>query len=293
MFSFSTKTSSSPKRFSKRYLRSVRRSQNYQAAKSRLRVSPNQRVDEESGGVAVESSEVAEDSSVEVSDGDCLGKDVECENESQHQESSIPDVELSGEQGSAHEDSCASEHESGRISNSEQLVDAMDCLDAPLVNRDELENSDQQSCVAMLVDELECKEVEIGELQLENEALVQQVMKLGEENHALKQLVQSQQSLCMSLADSTCSPAVFGLDLIKDDDSKILFYTGLPSYKVFNGLYRLLEPVVSKNSQHRYCSLSDELLLCLMKLRLGLLNQGLAMRFNITKIWLAPYFTNG
>ena len=43
-----------------------------------------------------------------------------------------------------------------------------------------------------------------------------------------------------------------------------------------------MESLVSQASQESYCSLADELLLCLMKLHLGTQNEDLAIRFNIT-----------
>ena len=103
--------------------------------------------------------------------------------------------------------------------------------------------------------ELVLKEMEIGELQLENEVLEHKVSKLEEENQSLLiQLVQSQSIVhsqpVLSFIQRQAVTDKFGIHMLKENDSKILFYTGLPSYKIFHGLYSLLEPLVSQKS---YC----------------------------------------
>ena len=52
--------------------------------------------------------------------------------------------------------------------------------------------------------------------------------------------------------------------------------------KSFIGSYSLMESLVSQASQESYCSLADELLLCLMKFHLGTQNEDLAIHFDIT-----------
>ena len=96
--------------------------------------------------------------------------------------------------------------------------------------------------------ELVVKKMEIGELQLENEVLEHKVSKLEEENQSLLvQLVQSQSIVhSQHVLSFTQRQAVTEKGIhTKDNDSKILFYTGLPSYEIFHGLYSLLEPLVS------------------------------------------------
>ena len=91
----------------------------------------------------------------------------------------------------------ADEMESVESSNEDENGDSGQLLDmnvdASVQDRSErteqseqLEGSSTQSCVNEPVHELVVKEVEIGELQFENEMLVQQVMKLKEENQDLK-----------------------------------------------------------------------------------------------------------
>ena len=65
------------------------------------------------------------------------------------------------------------------------------------------------------------------------------------------------------------------------DDERIHFYTGLPSYLVFEALLTQLSPLVSKMSSVGAGLSSHELLLVLMKLARATTNQDLANRFNI------------
>ena len=69
---------------------------------------------------------------------------------------------------------------------------------------------------------------------------------------------------------------------IANDDRKTHFYTGLPSYNVFDILVSKLSPVVAKTGNvGSGMSPADELILVLMKLSQGTTNQDLAYRFNI------------
>ena len=55
---------------------------------------------------------------------------------------------------------------------------------------------------------------------------------------------------------------------IEDSDVRTKFYTSLPTYMIFTILFDLLSPLMKKSIK---LSLKDELLLCLMKLRLNLM----------------------
>ena len=69
---------------------------------------------------------------------------------------------------------------------------------------------------------------------------------------------------------------------IANDDKKTHYYTGLPSYNVFDILVSKLTPVVAKTGNvGSGMSPADELLLVLMKLSQGTTNQDLAYRFGI------------
>ena len=79
----------------------------------------------------------------------------------------------------------------------------------------------------------------------------------------------------------------FGANIIKDDDNKTTFYTGLPDYSTFYGLFTLLEPVMIHNSQR---PLIDDLFAVLVKLRLGLPNEDLAYRLNVDPSYVSIIF---
>lgn len=74
---------------------------------------------------------------------------------------------------------------------------------------------------------------------------------------------------------------------IEDSDVRTKFYTSLPTYMIFTILFDLLSPLMKKSIK---LSLKDELLLCLMKLRLNLTNEDLAYRFGVAKSTVSRIF---
>ena len=74
---------------------------------------------------------------------------------------------------------------------------------------------------------------------------------------------------------------------IEDSDVRTKFYTNLPTYMIFTILFDLLSPLMKKSIK---LSLKDELLLCLMKLRLNLTNEDLAYRFGVAKSAVSRIF---
>ena len=67
--------------------------------------------------------------------------------------------------------------------------------------------------------------------------------------------------------------------MMKGSDEQTLFYTGLPSYKMFESLLNLLLPLLKVSD---CLSAPDQLLLVLMKLRLAVPFQDLSYRFHIS-----------
>ena len=152
---------------------------------------------------------------------------------------------------------------------------------------------------------VEIQEVEIGELQIENEQLIQENTKLREEIDKLRtQMVQLTHLCSLSSQSATIAEqqvlsiaqqaqqkkAEFTALSLKGDDEKVRFYTGLPNYEVFEKLYQLLEPLLSKDDKKSTISLFDELLMVLVKLRLGVPNEDLGYRFHVSSSWVSVVF---
>ena len=76
---------------------------------------------------------------------------------------------------------------------------------------------------------------------------------------------------------STSSP----FEMLKGDDSQTHFYTSLSSYKLFETILTLLNPLISMNNDTCKLSHGDELLLVCIKLRLAMPHEDLSYRFRI------------
>ena len=146
-------------------------------------------------------------------------------------------------------------------------------------------------------EQLEQKEIEIGELQIENEQLCIDIAELEDQNFSLKQ----ETSSLNAMLDDTCTwqPSLntvpyqkpgFTAASLKGDDKMVTFYTGLPSYTAFQGLFQLFEPLLSKDESKSRLLLVDELLLVLMKLRLAVPNDDLGYRFDVTPTAVSSIF---
>ena len=94
----------------------------------------------------------------------------------------------------------------------------------------------------------------------------------------------------------------FGIHTLEGDDSLTRFYTGFPSFGVFSAFYAFLGPSVnqltywgtdepkSKNASRTKLHPMDQLLMTLMRLRLNLEEQDLAIRFEISQPTVSKYF---
>ncbi|KAH9359634.1 hypothetical protein HPB48_021449 [Haemaphysalis longicornis] len=69
----------------------------------------------------------------------------------------------------------------------------------------------------------------------------------------------------------------FTKDSLKDDDQKVAFYTGLPSFLMLFSLFNLLKDHASHCSRNALTQF-EKMMLFLMRLRLGLHTQDLAYR---------------
>ena len=142
------------------------------------------------------------------------------------------------------------------------------------------------------------QEMEIGELQIENEQLFQENTKLQDEIERLRTQEFQLKHLCnvssKLVRQQILSKKALGLSALslKNDAQAVCFYTGLPNYEVFEQLYQLLEPLLSKDNSKSVISLFDELLIVLVKLRLGVPNEDLGYRFGVSSSWVSVIYHN-
>ena len=111
-------------------------------------------------------------------------------------------------------------------------------------------------------------------------------------------------STCTSTIEVPMQPNRMRVDAIKDNPDMFQYYTGFPTYKVFLAFFTFLGPAVEylihsekgagklqttstivalKTGRIRALQPVDELLMVLMRLRLGLLEQDLAYRFSVSQ----------
>ena len=132
----------------------------------------------------------------------------------------------------------------------------------------ELVEESKQQCTSTAVS-TEITSTDIDCMQREYKFNKERVIKLTVDINVLQQKLSVMSSV---------------LGRIGKDDKQIHFYTGLPSYAVFEARFHHLSPLVSKttgSTSGSGLSLTDEFLLVLIKLARATSNQDLAYRFNI------------
>ena len=106
----------------------------------------------------------------------------------------------------------------------------------------------------------------------------------------------------VTVLENRLEKAQFRLSNMINDDSKVTFYTGFPSFATLNAFYIFLGPAVDnlkyskqqdqidvvsgvekKRLRPRALPPTEELFMTLIRLRLGLLEQDLAYRFNVSQ----------
>ena len=75
----------------------------------------------------------------------------------------------------------------------------------------------------------------------------------------------------------------------KDNDEKVLFYTGLSTWELFHVLFQYVKPQLK---QHSILTPFQQLMITLMRLRLGLSGQDLAYRFRVSSAIISRTFTH-
>jgi len=94
-----------------------------------------------------------------------------------------------------------------------------------------------------------------------------------------------------SKLDKNSKPNPLSQDAFKDDDQKVNFYTGLPSFQILMVIFNFVSPHVKHGSSKTHAlSKFEEFIATLMKLRLGLFDQDLAYRFGVNQSTISRNF---
>ena len=115
----------------------------------------------------------------------------------------------------------------------------------------------------------------IANLEESNSVLMAERDRLMQENAMLKE---SNASLCEEIA--ILRKAVITPESLMDDDTKVKYYTGLPSYKILKAIFDFLSPCVNRYSRTAL-PLFHQFLMVLARLRLNMEVQHLSYHFGI------------
>ena len=163
-------------------------------------------------------------------------------------------------------------------SSSSEVVEAVDEIDSDSSIRHEEDDVAQVE--------------EVTEVQLVSNAVGQlETMKcktLQKENDQL----QKEKDGLRRVYDELKSSVGFMQENFKDDDKKVKYYTGLPSYSVLIALFDYMSKDLQLPSTITSAKKSafEQLVMVLMKLRLNLGDQDLAYRFQVTQSTVSRYF---
>ena len=86
------------------------------------------------------------------------------------------------------------------------------------------------------------------------------------------------------------STKVITEDLLAKNDKMVKYYTGLPSYEVLKAVYDLVIIGIPSTLSASSCSLFQQFLIVLMKLRLNLGDQDIAYKFAVSQSTVSRYF---
>ena len=111
-----------------------------------------------------------------------------------------------------------------------------------------------------------------------------QIQRLTNENTQVKEENHKIAERCKELEDAKCKLNALNSSQasLSNDDSKVKYYTGLPSFAVLLAVFNLVKSGVEVTSR---CVLSpfQQMILVLMKLRLNFGDQDLAFRFGVSQ----------
>ena len=153
-----------------------------------------------------------------------------------------------------------------------QIEERLRIEEADRLRADEERAQAERAAAAELL--LEFSE-QVKDIATQTDPAMRNEMCVQTENRStcIDSLKEENESLRKELRDST-----FGVTQIQGNDQKTKFYTGLPTWAIFLHLFCFFSPCVSPSS--KLC-LEDEMLLVLIRFRLGLFMQDIVNRFNI------------
>jgi len=156
------------------------------------------------------------------------------------------------------------------------------------------------TCMSMRdIEDLECSilklENENGKLLREYESLKHDNERLVEEKRTLKEQCTQLEEECKHLrelkANSESQVQQFSLtqESFKNNNAKVKYYTGLPTYATLMFLFNFLSPCVEMGNRSAL-SQFQQLLVVLIKLRLNLGDQDIAFRFGVNQSTISRCF---
>ncbi|CAN8017959.1 unnamed protein product [Ixodes persulcatus] len=145
------------------------------------------------------------------------------------------------------------------------------------------------------------RDKELQKLPRHIACLGQELLQVKNKNYRLEEENQLLKISCNSMTAKLRSP----LDKAKNSNDDFLFYTGLPSYGVFQALLKYLDPgvqgsniqygtsgdAVTQNRRPPLLTVEEQLFLTLAKLRLGSFEKDQANRFNISQSTVSRIFS--
>ena len=178
------------------------------------------------------------------------------------------------------------------------------CLPRPFICSRETRRKPPRDRSAVLhtpTDDEMQRDVDVSEDEESRDASTQTEMNLAEELEMLRSKVLNLEKK-LEEVEKMVKEAKFTLSNIKDDDSKVTFYTGFPSFSTLRAFFYFLGPAVdslkyskrqeeadiqsgteNKRLRQRTLLPFEEFFMTLVRLRLGLVEQDLAYRFGVSQ----------
>ena len=150
-------------------------------------------------------------------------------------------------------------------------------------NEKERKRKEQLDRECALAEEIAAKKLKLNEAgeQVSSICFTEEV-EAEVENLAEKSVDSSTQTEEFDYLVNTAPPPLrpFGEEEFRNDDKKVQFYTGLPSFDILNIVFHRIVPFVNRKSQ--LLTPFQEFIMTIMKLKLNMPFEDLAYRFNVS-----------